>query len=154
MLPVTAHRRRAAVVGLAAAALLAGSTTTALAAAPAAHTPKGDGARQICKRLPKVDKRLARALKRLDGGANVVGSVQRLEKRVQNAKARDDSAISTYLGHRLTTRKALLTAVKQRQDDLKDVKTWCAANDNGRKNAQKKSEGASPSASGSNTASS
>ncbi|WP_329459152.1 hypothetical protein [Streptomyces sp. NBC_01497] len=151
MLPITAHRKRAAIVGLAAAALLAGSTTTALAAAPASgHAPKSDGDRQICKRLPKVDKRLDRALKRLDGGPEVAGSVQRLDKRVDNAKSQGDTAIATYLGHRLTTRTSLLATVKQRQDDLKDVKTWCGAHDNGKKNTKD----GSPSPSGSSDTSS
>ncbi|MCF3965528.1 hypothetical protein [Streptomyces fuscigenes] len=145
MLPSTPRRRRAAVVGLAAAALLAGSTTTALAAAPAAgNTPKSDGARGICKRLPKVDKRLDRALKRLESGPGVNGSVQRLQKRVDNATSQGDTAIATYLRHRLATRTALLSTVKQRQGDLKDVKTWCAAHDDGRKNG--KGAGPSPTA--------
>jgi hypothetical protein len=123
-------------VGLATAALLASGTAAATAEtspAPAATTaPRGDGAKTLCKRVPKIDRRIDRALKRLEGGAGVKGSVARLQQRVDNAKKAGHTEIATYLQDRLTFRKSLVTTLQQRQKDLAAVKTWCAANDNGK----------------------
>ncbi|MEV6978390.1 hypothetical protein [Kitasatospora sp. NPDC093806] len=97
----------------------------------AASTPKSDGAKGICKRLPKTEERIGKALERLNGNATVVGSVARLEQRVADAKAAGHTEIETYLNGRLTSRKALVTTLQARQKDLKSVSTWCAAHDQG-----------------------
>ncbi|MBF9068440.1 hypothetical protein [Streptacidiphilus fuscans] len=115
-----------------------GSATTSstggstAATAPAAHGPKGDGAHALCVRVPKLDKRIQRELHRLNGGVNVVGSVARLEQRVDNAKKAGHTAIATYLQDRLNFRKSLVTTLQQRESDLQGVQTWCSANDNGK----------------------
>ncbi|MFJ1702875.1 hypothetical protein [Kitasatospora sp. NPDC088346] len=98
-----------------------------LAAAPAqaAPTPKGDGAKAICKRLPKTEERVTKALERLNGDAGTVGSVARLEQRVNNAKSAGHTEIQTYLNDRLTFRKSLVTTLQTRQNDLKAVAAWC-----------------------------
>jgi hypothetical protein len=123
-------------VGLATAALLASGTAAATAetspASAATTAPRGDGAKTLCKRVPKIDRRIDRALKRLEGGAGVKGSVARLQQRVDNAKKAGHTEIATYLQDRLTFRKSLVTTLQQRQKDLAAVKTWCAANDNGK----------------------
>ncbi|WP_245205873.1 hypothetical protein [Kitasatospora sp. RG8] len=132
--------RRAAALG---ALALAGSLLTAAPAhagggngtpsgAPtAAATPKNDGAKGICKRLPKTEERITKALERLNGDATVVGSVARLQQRAGEAKAAGHSEIETYLNNRLTARKALVTNLQARQADLKAVGTWCAAHGEG-----------------------
>ncbi|MFC5889987.1 hypothetical protein RMN57_02240 [Kitasatospora sp. CM 4170] len=97
----------------------------------AATTPKGDGAKGICKRLPKTEDRVTKALNRLNGDATVVGSVARLEQRVANAKSAGHAEIQTYLSDRLTARKAMVTTLQTRQKDLKSVATWCAAQGEG-----------------------
>lgn len=129
-------RARLAVVGVAVAGtLLAGGPAFAASggpANPAAHAPKGDGAHALCVRVPKLERRIDRALKRLSAGVNVPGSIARLEARVDNAKKLNHTAIETYLQDRLNTRKALVGTLQQRQTDLKGVQAWCGANDNGR----------------------
>ncbi|MFJ8359355.1 hypothetical protein [Streptomyces sp. NPDC093984] len=135
-----ARRRRTLLAGLATAVLLVSGTGAAVAETsptPASpHTakaaPSGDGAKALCKRVPKIDRRIDRALKRLEGGADVRGSIARLQQRVDNAKKAGHEEIATYLQDRLTFRKSLVTTLQQRQKDLAGVKTWCADNDNGK----------------------
>jgi hypothetical protein len=147
---LTGRRRHTMLVGLTAAALLAGGTGAALAdagaptapanSAPSASTapqataapPTSDGARKLCHRVPRIDRRLDRALKRLNAGAGVRGSIARLQQRVDNAEAAGHAEIEKFLDGRLTFRKSLVTTLEQRQRDLRDVRTWCKANDNGK----------------------
>ncbi|MFD9483791.1 hypothetical protein ACFWBX_07245 [Streptomyces sp. NPDC059991] len=133
-------RRRVAAVALAATAVLTVTAPSAFADATPSKTPrttaeapKSDGAKAVCKRAPKVAARLDRSLDRLNGGVNTVGSVARLQQRVDNARKEGHTAIETYLGDKLTHRKGLVTTLQQRQKDLKDVAAWCKANNNGTK---------------------
>ncbi|MFF4562220.1 hypothetical protein [Streptomyces sp. NPDC001435] len=126
------RRRRTLLAGLATAALLATGTGAAAADSSTAPAPTGDGAKALCKRVPKIDRRIERALKRLDAGAGTRGSVARLERRVDNAKKAGHTEIATFLEDRLKTRKALVPTLKQRQKDLADVRTWCQDNNGGR----------------------
>lgn len=99
-------------------------------AAPSAKpltAPKGDGAKGICKRLPKTRQRVEASLDRLNGPATTAGSIARLEQRVDNAKTAGHTEIYTYLNDRLTFRKSLVPTLKTRQDDLASVATWCSA---------------------------
>ncbi|MET7673698.1 hypothetical protein [Streptomyces seoulensis] len=129
---------RTLLAGLATAALLAGSAGAASAAdaSPGAKpAAKGthDGARALCKREPKIDKRIDRALKRLDAGKGRRGSVARLQQRVDSAKRAGHTEIATFLQGRLKTRESLKKDLQDRKKDLAGVKTWCAKNDNGKK---------------------
>ncbi|MFF3911262.1 hypothetical protein ACFYZJ_36185 [Streptomyces sp. NPDC001848] len=134
------RRRRTLLAGLATAALLVSGTGAAVAetsatpapTAMAKAAPKGDGAKALCKRVPRIERRIDRVLKRLEGGAGVKGSIARLEQRVDNAKKAGHEEIATYLQDRLTFRKSLVTTLQQRQKDLAGVKTWCAAHDDGK----------------------
>ncbi|MDX2595244.1 MULTISPECIES: hypothetical protein [Streptomyces] len=123
---------RTLLAGFAAAAVLAGTTGAAAADATPAPGPTGDGARALCKRVPKLDRRIERALKRLDAGAGRRGSVARLQRRVDNAKQAGHTEIATFLQDRLDFRKSLVTNLKQRQKDLNDVRTWCRDNGTGK----------------------
>ncbi|MFQ6145571.1 hypothetical protein ACLMNJ_21210 [Streptomyces seoulensis] len=128
------HGTRTLCTALAVTALLATGTGAAAAAdASPAPGPTGDGAHALCKRVPKLDRRIARSLKRLDAGAGARGSVSRLQKRVDNAKKAGDSAVATYLQDRLNHRKQLRTDLGTRQKDLAAVRSWCAAHGNGAK---------------------
>ncbi|MFF2198725.1 hypothetical protein [Streptomyces sp. NPDC058157] len=132
-----ANRRTAAAVGavaLAGALLSAGpalADSTAPSAAPSAKAskpaPKGDGAKSICKRLPKTEARIGTALNRLNGDATVPGSIARLEQRVNEAKSAGHTEVQNYLNDRLTFRKSLVPTLQKRQEDLKAVSTWCTA---------------------------
>ncbi|MGV9268196.1 hypothetical protein ACWDRR_26430 [Kitasatospora sp. NPDC003701] len=136
---VSVSRRAAALGALAlAGSLLAavpahadGGSGSPSGAPTAATTPKNDGAKNICKRLPTTEERITKALNRLNGDATVVGSVARLQQRVTEAKAAGHAEIETYLNNRLTVRKALVPTLKARQGDLKAVATWCAAHNEG-----------------------
>ncbi|MFF8402132.1 hypothetical protein ACF1AB_15440 [Streptomyces sp. NPDC014846] len=123
---------RTLLAGLAVTAVL-GTAGTA-SAADGTHTagPAGDGAKALCKRAPKVDRRIERALRRLDAGAGTRGSVARLEKRVDNAKKAGHTEIAAFLQNRLTYRKSLSTTLRQRQKDLAAVRTWCRTGDDGK----------------------
>ncbi|MFB7777827.1 hypothetical protein [Streptomyces bauhiniae] len=128
---------RTLLAGLATAALLAGSAGAASAAdaSPSAKpAAKGahDGARALCKREPKIGKRIDRALKRLDAGKGRRGSVARLQQRVDNAKKAGHTEIATFLQGRLDTRESLKKDLQDRKKDLAAVKTWCAKNDGGK----------------------
>ncbi|MFD7626647.1 hypothetical protein ACFV7Q_11540 [Streptomyces sp. NPDC059851] len=130
------NRRTAAALGtvVLAGALLCASPAQAdagagapSAAPPAGSAPKSAGAEALCKRLPKVEARVAAALTRLNGDATVSGSIARLEKRVAEAKAAGHTEVHTYLNNRLTVRKGMPATLQQRQADLKGVSAWCAA---------------------------
>ncbi|KUN80313.1 hypothetical protein AQJ66_26600 [Streptomyces bungoensis] len=127
------RRTRTLLAGLAATAVLATTAGTAAAAGHApAHRPAGDGAHALCKRVPRIDRRIERALKRLDAGAGTRGSVARLQQRVENAKKAGHTEIATFLQDRLDFRTSLRTSLEKRRKDLTDVRTWCQANDNGK----------------------
>ncbi|MFD7609356.1 hypothetical protein [Streptomyces sp. NPDC059828] len=129
-------------------AALALTTVTALLATAGAatadagkpspgRTPSGDGAKALCKRAPKVEKRLERALERLRGDAAQRGSVSRLEKRVENAEKAGHTEVEKYLSGKLAFRRSLVPTLEKRQKDLAAVKTWCEAN-NGNKGGEAK----------------
>jgi hypothetical protein len=117
--------------GAAIGALALGGTLLATAvpaqAATTATAPKSDGAKGICKRLPKTEQRIQKSLDRLNGPATEAGSVARLEQRVDDAKSAGHTAVYTYLNDRLTFRKSLLPTLTTRQNDLKAVATWCTS---------------------------
>jgi len=120
--------RKAAAIGVLvlAGSLLAAAPAEAASGKPTAP-PKGDGAKAICKRLPKTQEHLTKALTRLNGDATVPGSIARLEARVANAKSAGHTEIQTYLNDRLTFRKSLVPTLETRRKDLAAVAAWCAA---------------------------
>lgn len=133
-----------AFAGIALTGALIGASTPASAAAPsdsspsaaspsagATKTPAQREAKAVCARAPRVDARITRALARLHGPATERGSIARLQKRVDIAKAAGNTAIATYLNDRLTARQGLVGTLTTRQSDLKAVETWCSANNLG-----------------------
>lgn len=126
---MNARRTRTLLAGGAMAAVLAVAGTTAAVAADstAKPAPTGDGAQALCKRVPRIDARIERALKRLDAGTDQRGSIARLQQRLDNAKKAGHTEIATYLQDRLDFRKSLVRTLKQRQQDLNDVRSWCQA---------------------------
>ncbi|MFD5588172.1 hypothetical protein ACFWII_30755 [Streptomyces sp. NPDC127063] len=126
---MNARRTRTLLAGGAMAAVLAvaGSTAAAAADSTPKPAPTGDGAQALCKRVPRIDARIERALKRLDAGTDQRGSIARLQQRLDNAKKAGHTEIATYLQDRLDFRKSLVSTLKQRQQDLNDVRSWCQA---------------------------
>lgn len=102
-----------------------GSSATSVSAGKA---PKSDGAKVLCRRVPRLERRLDRAVNRLDAGVGTRGSIARLQARIDNANDAGHTAIAKFLGDRLSHRKELLPNLTQRQSDIKDVATWCKAN--------------------------
>ncbi|MCQ4080017.1 hypothetical protein NGB36_05270 [Streptomyces sp. RB6PN25] len=128
----------ATVAGLALTGSLVASEPSFAAGSTSASTtvqaagPKTDGARALCRRVPRIERRLARAVTRIDAGVGTPGSIKYLEQRIQNAKNEGHTAIAKFLGDRLTAREALLPTLEQRQSDIKTVASWCAANNDGK----------------------
>ncbi len=108
-----------------------GSSSSSPSATAAAKGPKTDGAKVLCRRVPRLERRIERAIRRLDAGVGTRGSIARLQQRIDNANDENHAAIAKLLGDRMTHRKDLLPNLTQRQSDLKDVATWCKANHNG-----------------------
>ncbi|MDI5967718.1 hypothetical protein POF50_035080 [Streptomyces sp. SL13] len=101
------------------------STAHASSAKATRSAPKTDGAKALCRRVPKLERRVNKAVTRLDAGAGTPGSIARLQDRVNNATSEGHTAVAKLLGDRLTYRKSLLPNLKQRQTDLKSVADWC-----------------------------
>jgi hypothetical protein len=105
----------------------------------AKHAPKGDGSKQLCKRAPRLDKRIDRVQRRIDGGLHARGSIDRLEKRIENAKKAGHGVIADFLNDRLTDRRELKVKLKDREAGLKKVEVWCATQDKADQGAKDKS---------------
>lgn len=131
------QRPKTALTGALAGLALAGSLLTTAAPANAAgnDAPAASSSSSadrnhhgggLCSRVSRVDQRLARAIKRIDGDERTRGSLARLEKRVKNARAKKHDEIATFLQDRLTTRKARRPALVRQRAELKDVAAWCA----------------------------
>jgi hypothetical protein len=126
------HRTAAVAVATATAAALLGLAGPAAAdSGSPAPVPSTDGAKALCHRATKIDRRIDRALTRLNGPVTTRGSIARLQQRVDNAKAAGHTEVETYLKDRLTFRKSLVPTLQQRREDLAEVQDWCEANDNG-----------------------
>ncbi|MDI9884654.1 hypothetical protein QMZ92_09660 [Streptomyces sp. HNM0645] len=125
--------KKAAVSFLALGSLLVGAgAAVADGGTPSGHTARsGDGAQTLCKRVPKIEKRIERALERINGDADERGSLARLEQRVAAAEDAGHTEVHTFLKNRLTARTTLKTTLGQRQKDVAAVKTWCQAQENG-----------------------
>lgn len=129
-----ASRTRTTVVSLMAVGALLGAAGAASAddsGKKPSGVPTGDGAHALCKRVPKIDKRIDRILGRLNGDATERGSIARMDKRVANAKSAGHTEIEKYLDKRLTHRRSLVPTLESRQKDLASVAKWCKANKNG-----------------------
>lgn len=121
----------------------AAADTTAASKATAKHAPKGDGARKLCKRAPKMDKRIDRVQRRLEGDATKRGSIERLEKRIENAKKAGHGTIADFLNDRLDDRKALGPRLEDREKGLAKVRAWCAAQKEEKKEGEESKSSAS-----------
>lgn len=137
------QRRKAAMTATVAGLVLTGSlaagvapsyadgTSSSTLAAATAKIPKGDGAKFLCRRVPRLELRISRGINRLNAGAGTRGSIARLQLRVDNATKENHAAIAKFLNDRLTFRKELLPNLTQRQTDLKSVAAWCLTNNDG-----------------------
>lgn len=106
---------------LAMAAMVAGAGPAwADTSEPAPITISPDQVKQICEvRVPRVEDRIARLTKRIDGGPEVIGSVQWLQ-----AQAKDHPDRAGQLNDRVRRRQDDLTKL---QDASKRVDAFKAA---------------------------
>jgi hypothetical protein len=102
------------------------------AAATSGKKGTKDGAKRLCGRAPRIEKRLERTLHKMSDEGKGRGSTARLEKRVDHAKKAGHDAVAAYLTNRLETREALSPKLKERKKDLGELKSWCAANHDGK----------------------
>ncbi|GCB48458.1 hypothetical protein [Streptomyces sp. NL15-2K] len=124
-------RARKTVVIAAAVAALMGVAGTAVAENSSASPSRKpvaaagkDGTNKLCEHAPKREQRIEKKLRRLDGSGK--GSIARLEKRADAAKAAHESAVAKYLDDQLAFRKSLVPTLQQREKDLAKVHNWCA----------------------------
>ncbi|HEY5834607.1 hypothetical protein [Streptomyces sp.] len=124
--------RNALAAATAAIALVAATAGSAAADSRESGLPSARAKdRALCKRVPRIDARIDRALRRLNGPATVRGSVARLQKRVDNAAAAGNTVVETYLKDKLAFRKSLVPMLNQRSTDLDAVRTWCGTRHQG-----------------------
>ena len=129
-------RTKSTMVALASVTMLLAGSGAAVADSvtptPSASSGTSGGAgHRLCKRVPQVEQRIEKALARLNGPVTQRGSIARLQKRVDAAKAAGHTEIETFLSHRLTHRKSLVPTLQQRSKDLAQVTTWCGAHNDG-----------------------
>jgi hypothetical protein len=121
--------RKTVVIGVVVAALLgvAGTAVAENASASPSHKPAATagkaGVNKLCKRAPKTEKRIEKKLRRLEGSGK--GSIARLEKRADAAKAAGESAVAKYLDDQLAFRKSLVPTLQQWEKDLAKVHNLC-----------------------------
>ncbi|MEU5211945.1 hypothetical protein [Streptomyces sp. NPDC020742] len=137
------QRPKTAVAGVLAGLALAGSVLTTAAPAnaaasdgtspkPSASAPaaaghgKGHRHKGLCARVPRLEKRIDRALTRINGSEQTRGSIARLERRVEKARAKHRDEVATFLQDRLNHRKEMKPFLTRERTDLKAVATWCA----------------------------
>lgn len=122
--------RKTVVIGVTVAALLgaAGTAVAENAGASPSHKPAATagkhGTNKLCKRAPKMEKRIEKKLRRLEGSGK--GSIAKLERRADAAKAAGESAVAKYLDDQLAFRKSLVPTLQQREKDLAGVRSACA----------------------------
>ena len=137
---VAATATIAAVLGAAGSAVADSATATPSTTSPSAKSTNsgiGGSAKALCRRVPRIDSRIDRALARLNGPVTERGSIARLQKRVDTATSKGQTAVEKFLSDKLTFRKSLLPMLNQRSTDLDAVRTWCDAQGVGAKSATK-----------------
>lgn len=123
-------RKRSAVLALTTSLVLLAAPGSALAdsSGTTGKPASGDGAAALCKRVPRIEKRLDRVLERVNGGVAVRGSTAYLERRIANAEKLGHDDVAALLTDRLEFRKKLPAEITKRQAGLAKVGTWCADN--------------------------
>ncbi|MBC9729979.1 hypothetical protein [Streptomyces sp. TRM68367] len=121
--------RKTVVIGVTVAALMgvAGTAVAENAGASPSHKPAATagkaGVEKLCKRAPKMEQRIEKKLRRLEGSGK--GSIAKLERRADAAKAAGDSAVAKYRDDQLAFRKSLVPTLQQRERDLAKVHSSC-----------------------------
>ena len=113
----------AVVVGSIAAISLAGGAIHAQEQAPDAR-PRLEKA---CARIPNLQLRATNALNRINGGAEVVGSLAWLDVQIGRAEAKGMTELVTVLSNRRDVRLSAIPLIEKRQARLVEAAEFCAS---------------------------
>lgn len=125
MYRIPAVRRTASIVALAVAATLGTAVTAAAGESDEAENLE-HRADRLCERVPRVEERVDRLLERLQGDADVRGSIEWLTERAEQARDNGHDDMATFLDHGVVIRTERIDVLNARKDALDFAATWCA----------------------------
>ena len=112
---------------MAAVASLVAAATMTIPSVAGAHNVDGVRPRlqRVCNRVPRIELRMDRVLRQLDGDETVRGSLAMLEDRQATAEedGREDRA--TVLANRLAARTRGRKLIMDRQDEVATLRQMC-----------------------------
>ena len=114
------------------AALMVLSATPALAATPALPNTLGPEQRQerlelACARVPNLTARVESVLARIQGDADMVGSIAWLENRADEARANGRDGLAELIENRIAVRTERVDVLVIRLDNLAEAAAACDA---------------------------
>lgn len=122
-------RLAAGAVAVTVLAIGAGGTASATAptdpTAPTGSDSIGPRLEAACRRVPKLQLRTDRAIDRLNGDADVRGSLQWLQSALDRAETQNRDQLATVLENRLAVRRAKLAVLLEKQTALIDLAGIC-----------------------------
>ena len=113
----------AVLVGSIAAVSLTGGAINAQEPAPDAR-PRLEAA---CARIPNLQLRATNAINRINGGAEVVGSLAWLDVQIGRAEAKGMTELVTVLSNRREVRLSSIPLIERRQARLVEAAEFCAS---------------------------
>ena len=114
------------VLGTATAALAAdGSPSPSPLKPTASKRILGQRAKRVCKREPRVAKRVDKLIARFSGDATTRGSVLWLKARADKVRA-SDAQLASIIDSRAQIRQSRINTLKLRQGELAKVASWCS----------------------------
>lgn len=105
------------------AAPAAGAQTTPEAPAPVTITLSPEQVTQLCdERLPKLEGRATKAIERINGGPEVIGSVEFVKARAQSQRDKGREEIAKQLDQRAERRAGRVDELNQAKQRIADFK--------------------------------
>ena len=114
------------------AVIVAGAATLTVGASTASAQDAGvsDNVRprieRACARIPNAQTRIDSAIERINGPADVRGSLLWLDERIQKATAAGRADLATALANRQEVRRASLGVLELRKANLAEFERLCA----------------------------
>jgi hypothetical protein len=114
------------VISTALASLMVQSATPAMAtSAPSEQHQERLG--RACGRVPNLTTRVESVLARIQGGADTVGSIARLEVRATEARANGREGLAELIENRIAVRTERIDVLVIRLDNLAEAAAACQA---------------------------
>lgn len=82
---------------------------------------------KACARIPNLQLRATNAINRINGGADVVGSVAWLDVQIGRAEAKGMTELVTVLSNRREVRVSSIPLIERRQANLVEAAELCAS---------------------------